>query len=204
MGWNLWIFRFDFQHHLNLLIMKLLLASLLLVIGFGAVSSAQSFRSLDKSPLDIAYLPDNFAHDREAGQKAIVKVYYSQPQKNGRDIFGGKVPYGKVWRTGANESVEFKTYQDITFGGKKLKSGTYSLFTIPGEKEWTIIINADLDYWGAYSYQEKNDVLRVKVAPSAIDKVVEAFSIRFEDQANNTAVMRLAWDKTIVEVPIAY
>ena len=184
--------------------MKQLLASLLLVIGFGAVSSAQSFRSLDKSPLDIAYLPDNFAHDREAGQKAIVKVCYSQPQKNGRNIYGGIVPYGKVWRTGANEAVEFKTYQDITFGGKKLKSGTYSLFTIPGENEWTIIINADLDYWGAYSYQEKNDVLRVKVASSAIDKVVEAFSIRFEDQANNTAVMRLAWDKTMVEVPIAY
>lgn len=184
--------------------MKHLLASLLLVIGFAGVSSAQSFRSLDKSPLDIAYLPDHFAHDREAGQKAIIKVYYSQPQKNGRDIFGSKVPYGKVWRTGANEAVEFKTYQDITFGGEKLKSGTYSLFTIPGEKEWTIIINADLDYWGAYSYQEKNDILKVKGIPSSLDKVVEAFSIRFEDQGNNTAVMRLAWDQTMVEVPIAY
>lgn len=184
--------------------MKQLLASLLLVIGFGTVSSAQSFRSLDNSPLDIAYLPDNFAHDREAGQKAIVKVVYSQPQKNGRDIFGSKVPYGKVWRTGANEAVEFKAYQDISIAGKKLKAGTYSFFTIPNEKKWTIILNSDLDYWGAYSYQEKNDVLRVKVAPSSLDKVVEAFSIRFEDQGNNSAIMRLAWDQTMVEIPIAY
>lgn len=184
--------------------MKTIFFTLVLVIGFSLVVSAQSFRSIDKSPLDVAYLPDHFAHDREAGQKAIVKVYYSQPQKKGREIFGSKVPYGKVWRTGANEAVEFKAYQDVTFGGQDLKAGTYSLFTIPGEKEWTIIINSDLDYWGAYSYEEKNDVMRVKVAASSLDEAVEAFSIRFEDLGNNSAVMRLAWDKTLVEVPIAY
>ena len=184
--------------------MKAILFTLVLGIGFNIAVSAQSFRSLDKSPLDVAYLPDHFAHDREAGQKAIIKVYYSQPQKKGREIFGSKVPYGKVWRTGANEAVEFKAYQDITLGGQDLKAGTYSLFTIPGEKEWTIIINSDLDYWGAYSYEEKNDVMRVSVVASSIDEVVEAFSIRFEDLSNGSAVMRLAWDNTLVEVPISY
>ena len=184
--------------------MKAIFFTLVLVIGFSIVVSAQSFRSIDKSPLDVAYLPDHFAHDREAGQKAIVKVYYSQPQKKGREIFGGKVPFGKVWRTGANEAVEFKAYQDITLGGEALKAGTYALFTIPGEKDWTIIINTDLDYWGAYSYAEKNDVLRVMVPSSSLDEVVEAFSIRFEDLGNSSAVMRLAWDKTLVEVPIGY
>lgn len=166
--------------------------------------SAQSFRSLDKSPMDVAYLPDNFAHDRDPGQKAVVKVYYSQPQKKGREIFGFKVPYGKVWRTGANEAVEFKAYQDIEIGGKKLKAGTYSLFTIPGEKQWTVIINSDLDYWGAYSYNEDKDVLRVTVDSKSLSEVVEAFSIRFEDQGGKKAVMRMAWDKTLVEVPLAY
>ncbi|GJM30765.1 MAG: hypothetical protein DHS20C17_34000 [Cyclobacteriaceae bacterium] len=176
----------------------------LTLIAASFALSAQSFRSLDKSPLDVAYLPDHFAHDRKAGQTAIVKVYYSQPQKNGRDIFGAKVPYGKVWRTGANEAVELKAYQDIKISGNDLKAGTYSLFTIPEEKEWTIIINSDLDYWGAYSYNKDHDVFRVKVPVKSLSETVEAFSIRFEDLGNNTAVMRLGWDKTVAEVPISY
>lgn len=186
------------------LIMKFLFFFLVLFIGVNNLTSAQSFRSLDKSPLDVAYLPDNFAHDRDPGQKAIIKVYYSQPQKKDREIFGEKVPYGKVWRTGANESIEFKAYQDIALGGKSLKAGTYSFFTIPGEKKWTIILNSDIDYWGAYSYNEKNDVLRVQVAASSLTEVIEAFSIRFEDLGKKSAVMRLAWDKTLVEIPITY
>jgi hypothetical protein len=68
------------------------------------------------------------------------------------------VPYGKVWRTGANEATEIKFYQDVDLGGKKVKAGSYSLFTIPGEKEWVGDLNTDLDYWGAYKYNEKNDV----------------------------------------------
>ncbi|MEO9803950.1 MAG: DUF2911 domain-containing protein [Reichenbachiella sp.] len=184
--------------------MKHLIYSLLLVAISSTLLQAQSFRSLDKSPMDVAYLPDNFAHDRSPGEKAIIKIYYSQPQRNGRDIFGTKVPYGKVWRTGANENPEIKVYQDITLGGKKLKAGTYSLFTIPGEKEWTLIINSDLDYWGAYSYKQENDVLRVNVPSASTSDVVEAFSIRLEDKGNKSAVLRLAWDKTMIEVPVGY
>lgn len=184
--------------------MRHLLYSLALIAFASISTSAQSFRQPDKSSLDAAYLPDNFAHDRKSGEKAIIKVYYSRPLKKGREIFGTKVPYGKVWRTGANEAVEFKAYQDISIDGKKLKAGTYSLFTIPGEKEWTIIINSDLDYWGAYSYNEKNDVLRVSVPAGSLSKVVEAFSIHLEDKGNKSAVMKLAWDKTVVEVPLTY
>ena len=103
---------------------------------FGLLVSAQSFRGLDRSPLDMAYFPDNFAHDRGAEDKAIVRVIYSRPQKKGREIFGNKVPYGKVWRTGANEAPELKVYQDITLSGKEVKAGTYALFTLPGENEW--------------------------------------------------------------------
>lgn len=184
--------------------MKFITVSFAFLLILGNTAIGQSFRSPDKSPLDVAYFPDHFAHDRKEGQKAIVKVYYSQPQKKDREIFGKKVPYGKVWRTGANEAVEFKAYQDISIGGEKLAAGTYSLFTIPGEKEWTIIINTDLDYWGAYRYKQENDVLRVVVPSKSMDKVVEAFSIRFAEAGDNAAVMRLAWDQTLVEVPIAY
>lgn len=112
--------------------------------------------------------------------------------------------YGKVWRLGANEAVEFKAYQNLTLGGEKLKAGNYSMFAIPGEAEWTIICNSDLDYWGAYSYNEKNDVIRFTVPTKSLPEVVETFSIRFEDLGNSDAVMRIAWDQTMVEIPVKY
>jgi len=161
-------------------------------------------RGLDKSPLDIAYLPHNYAHDREPGEKVIAKVVYSRPQKKDRVVFGGIVPYGKVWRTGANENTEIHFYQDITIGGEKVKAGTYSLFTIPGEKTWTIILNSNMDYWGAFSYNEENDVLRTQVEAGGNEEVVEAFTIQFATTDGESAIMKLAWDKTLVEVPIGY
>src|SRR5215217_3111 len=121
----------------------------LLLICIAFTSQAQKFKGLDKSPRDIAYFPDGFAHDRKDGDKALVKVSYSRPFLKGREIFGKQEPYGKVWRVGADEATEIKFYQDATFGDKKVKAGTYSLFSIPGEKEWTVILSSDLDYWGA-------------------------------------------------------
>ncbi|MEJ7683236.1 MAG: DUF2911 domain-containing protein [Segetibacter sp.] len=149
----------------------------------------------------MAYFPDNFAHDRKPGEKAIVRVTYSRPKKNGREIFGKLVPYGKVWRTGANEATEIKFYQDVELGGKKVKAGSYALFTIPGEKEWTIILSNDLDYWGAYSYNDKNDVLRVTALPTELNSTVENFTIQFASKEEKQGVMKLAWEKTAVEVP---
>ncbi len=182
--------------------MKRLFFSTILVILFCNASFAQTFTGPDKSPMDMAYYPDNFAHDRKPGQKAMIRVTYSRPQKNNREIFGKLVPYGKVWRTGANEATEIKFYRDVELGGKKVKAGSYSLFTIPGEKEWTIILNSDLDYWGAYSYNEKHDVLRVMAPATSLSNSVEDFTIQFENKDAGTPVMKLAWDKTVAEVPI--
>ena len=84
-----------------------------------------------------------------------VKITYSQPHKHGRDIFGSLVPFGQVWRTGANEATELTLSRDIKINGLDLKAGTYSLFTIPGKDAWTILINADLGLWGAYNYNSK-------------------------------------------------
>jgi hypothetical protein len=165
---------------------------------------AQNFRKVDKSPLDYAYFPDHFAHDRKEGDKAIVRVTYSRPSRNDREVFGKLVPYGKVWRTGANENAEIKFYQDVELAGKKVKAGTYSLFTIPGEREWTIILNNDLDYWGSFTYNEKNDVLRVTAPMSALNEPLENFSIQFENKGDKQAAMKLGWDKTVVEVPFKY
>lgn len=184
--------------------MKKIILSFLLLIGVSYFSQAQSFRGPDKSPMDVAYLPDNFAHDRKAGEEVIAKAYYSRPGKSDRVVFGGIVPYGIVWRVGANEAVEFKAFKDLTMGGKSLEAGTYSLFAIPGEEEWTIIVNSDLDYWGAFKYDESKDVIRFTVPTKSLSEVVESFSIKFEDLGSGNAVMRFGWDQTMVEIPIAY
>ncbi len=181
--------------------MKRILFPAIFILLLSPVIYAQNFPGLDQSPLDMAYFPDNFAHDRKPGQSPIVRVIYSRPQTNGREIFGKLVPYGKVWRTGANEATEIKFYQDVELAGKKVKAGIYSLFTIPGEKEWTIILNSDLDYWGAYSYNPKNDVLRVTASASQLNTVIESFTIQFDTKGDQQGIMKLAWDKTLVEVP---
>ncbi len=175
-------------------------------------ANAQKMRGIDKSPMDMAYYPDNFAHDRKFAPKligdmpAIVRVTYSRPAKKDREIFGTKiVPYGEVWRLGANESTEIKFYQDVTIQGKKVKAGTYSLFAIPTATEWTIILNKDLDFWGAYSYNKDNDVLRVSVPTKKTDEMIENFSIQCLKGSNDKeTIMKMAWDTTLVEVPISF
>lgn len=174
----------------------------LIIVAFAA--QAQKFRPLDKSPRDIAYFPDHFAHDRKDGEKALVKVLYSRPYLKGREAFGKLEPYGKVWRTGADESTEIKFYQDATFGGKKIKAGTYSLFTIPGEKEWTVILSSDLDYWGAYKYKEANDVLRITAPVRNAEAPIENFSIIFEKVSDTSAKMFMGWASSVVEVPVSF
>ena len=150
---------------------KLFTVALIAVAFMFAPSANAQFAGLQKSPTDIAYAKA----DRRA--KPTIKVIYIRPQKKGRDVFGGLVSYGKVWRTGADEATEIKLFKDYNVGGKTIKAGTYSLFTIPGKEEWTIILNSDLDDWGAYAYKEGNDVARIKVPVSQGKESVEAFSI---------------------------
>jgi hypothetical protein len=181
--------------------MKKILLATIFILLFAGTSVAQKLRAIDKSPMDMAYYPDNFAHDRKAGDKAIIRVTYGRPTKNGRVIFGQLVPYNAVWRTGANEATEIKLYEAIELAGQKVKAGSYALFTIPGEKEWTIILNSDLDYWGAYSYNASHDVLRITAPVIALTETVENFTIQFEKKGVNEGVMKLAWDNTLVTVP---
>ena len=169
-----------------------------------ACAVAQSFRASDKSPMDMAYFPDNFAHDRSDGDKAILRVTYSRPYKKGRNVFGGIVPFDKVSRTGANEVPEIKVYRDIKIGEQTLKAGVYALFTIPSKDGWTIIFSSDLDYWGAYSYNKDNDVLRAKAVLKSTNAVIEQFSIQFSEDGKNKGLMYFAWDTTIAELSFSY
>lgn len=133
-----------------------------------------------------------------------VKLTYSQPHKRDRDIFGELVPYGKVWRTGANEATEITLTGDILINQDTLKAGTYSVFTIPGKDQWTIIINEELGQWGSYNYNPESDVLRFDVPVENVQSVVwEPFTIAFE-QKNDKADLLMMWDKTKVTIPIEF
>lgn len=124
---------------------------------------------------------------------ATVTINYSKPSKRGRTIFGELEPYGKVWRTGANESTWIEFSKEVKIEGKKLAAGRYGLFSIPGENEWVIIFNSVSDKWGAFSYKDKNDVLRVTVKPTK-GAATEVFDISIADDGN----VVLAWDETKV------
>ena len=164
--------------------------SFVLVSFFTLNANAQKFPGLDKSPMDAAI------YRAERNGPALAKVVYSRPQLYGRAL-SSLAPDGKVWRTGANESTEITLYKDTTIGGKAIKAGTYTLFTIPGEKEWTVIINSSVDSWGSYSYDESKDVARVMAPVSSGEDSIEAFAIAFD----NDGTMYLGWDKVRVAVP---
>ncbi len=161
---------------------------------FTTEATAQKFSGLDSSPMDMAAYPASY---RESDKS--VRITYSRPQLKGRSL-ADLAPAGKVWRTGANEAAEITFYKNATVGGKAIKAGTYSLFTIPGDDEWTVILNSNLNQWGAYSYDSDADVARVTAKASTDDEELEAFSIAFDDDGN----MLMGWGTTRVSLPISY
>jgi hypothetical protein len=134
---------------------------------------------------------------------SYVKVTYCQPRKRGREIFGKLVPFGEVWRTGANEATEITLTKDTFIKGSLVPAGTYSIFTIPGKESWTVILNKDLGAWGAYNYNIKLDFLRFDVAVQTNTEVYEAFTMQF-DHRNSVADLLLLWDKTKISIPFQF
>lgn len=168
----------------------------LMVCGLlsSTFTNAQKFAKVDANPVDITYFVKGKV------PKPLVKVVYGRPVKNQEKVFGEQVPYDEIWRTGANEATEVKFYSDILFGSKLVKAGTYVLHTIPGEKEWTIILNSNTDTWGAFFYDDSKDVVRFKV-PAKQAKQIDVFSIGFKKSFNNS-FMVLAWDSTRINIPL--
>ena len=130
-----------------------------------------------------------------------VKVHYSSPRRRGRKIFGELVPYGELWRTAANEATEITLTGNLSVGGQELPAGTYSLFSIPGESEWTIIINGGLGQNGTAQYDEGQDVLRITVPSTQLDESHEAFTLTFEAKGAGADLV-LKWDRTQVALGI--
>ncbi|HVK96384.1 MAG TPA: DUF2911 domain-containing protein, partial [Flavisolibacter sp.] len=131
-----------------------------------------------------------------------MELIYSRPGIKGRKVFGDLVPYGKVWRTGANQATRIKFADDVTIAGQPLKAGEYAIFTVPNEKEWEIIINKGSENWGT-NYNQSADILRVKVKPEKLNDAVETFTMQFADVKPTTAALQIMWEKTGVTIPIA-
>jgi hypothetical protein len=173
----------------------LLIALLAIFLGTSSDITAQKFAKVDASPMDAAAFPSNW---REANK--LVKVVYSRPQLKGRTL-DKLAPNDKVWRTGANEAAEITFYKDVVFGGKAVTAGTYTLFTIPTNEDWTVIVSKQKNVWGSYFYDEKDDVVRVKGLVSTPDETIESFSIVFEGE-NNDSIMYLGWGDKVVSVSV--
>ncbi|MGP8021496.1 MAG: DUF2911 domain-containing protein [Limisphaerales bacterium] len=130
-----------------------------------------------------------------------IEVDYSRPGVKNRTIFGGIGPYGQVWRTGANQATRLTFSTPVKLEGHEIPAGTYALFTIPGENEWTIVINKDANQWGAFQYNEKDDVVRFKVTPvTLMDTRIETFTIEFNHIRDESAVLNLVWDNTVAPI----
>lgn len=136
----------------------------------------------------------------------ILEIFYNRPYKKDRQIFGGLVPFGEVWRTGANEATTFTTSKDILVDGSLLPAGKYTLWTIPMESSWKVIFNAEMYPWGITTDQRpsrlpQHDVLVVELPVRRLKEPVEQFTIDFTD-SHDFILLNLAWDRTLVRVPI--
>jgi len=145
--------------------------------------------------------PPASAECRFADGKTI-KVDYSSPRMRGRKIFGGLVPYGQIWRTGANEATTFVTDADLTVGGKSIPAGSYTIYTIPNEEKWTLILSKKTGQWGIPYPGESSDLLRADMQVSKVTAPVENFTVSFAP-AGNSCTLNLEWELTRASVEFA-
>jgi len=129
------------------------------------------------------------------------QLEYSSPGVKKRPIWGALVPYGTVWRTGANEATKLTVSRDFQFGGKAVKAGIYAIYSIPGKASWTVILNGDGETWGT-EYQEKNDIARVSVKPTRLPAMRERLAFIFSDTTDEATSLDLEWERLRVRVPI--
>ena len=130
-----------------------------------------------------------------------ITVVYSRPSVKGRSIFGGIVPFGQVWRTGANQATKITFSTPVKLEGNEIPAGTYSLFTIPGEQQWTVIISKNVNQWGSFQYSTNDDLVRFPVTPVSLrDTSVETMAFEFNRIRDEAALFELVWDRTVVPI----
>lgn len=131
-----------------------------------------------------------------------IEIVYSRPGAKGRTMLGKVEEYGKVWRTGANRATTISFSTNVKLGGKDVPAGKYALFTIPGEKEWTVILSKDAEQSGAFEYKESDDFARFAVKPVKMHDPVETFEIGINDIRDDSATINLTWEKTRVPIKL--
>jgi hypothetical protein len=182
---------------------------LLLIFAFTSLNlAAQNGRTpaIDKSPMDMSYYPANYPilkMQEKLTEPLMARVIYSRPAKNGRTVFGELIEYGTIWRLGANEATELELFRDAKIGTVKVKKGRYSLYAIPTEKNWTLIINRDTDTWGAFKYDQKKDIARITIPVEKTSEITECFTMFFE-KAGTGANLLIYWDNYKAVVPIQF
>src|SRR4029079_14717787 len=184
--------------------MKNILALILCFISFSCFAQTQP-TDLDKSPMDMNYSPQSYPILKMNGKitaQPNCRIVYRRPQKAGREIFGGIVSYGQLWRLGANEATEIEFFKNVKIDGKSVPKGRYTMYAICSETKWTIILNSEKDVWGLY-YNLKKDVLRTDVPVETNDKTIEAFTMYFEDAKDGTNLI-IMWDTAKVSMPIKF
>jgi hypothetical protein len=166
----------------------------------GAILSGPALAQNQQGPRINTPAPSPTATLKQKVGFTDVEVVYARPGVKDPKIFGGLLPHGEVWRTGANTATKITFSTPVKIGGKELAAGSYALFSIPDANEWTVIFNKVTGEWGAYSYKQENDALRVKAKPVTLSQPVETFTIDINDIRTESATLNLIWEKTRVPV----
>ncbi|MEO6252072.1 MAG: DUF2911 domain-containing protein [Ferruginibacter sp.] len=172
--------------------MKKILLSAMAIAAFTLLSTAQVKMP---APSPTQTVKQDFAI-------GSIELTYSRPTAKGRKIFGDLVPYNKLWRTGANAATKIVFTEPVEFGGKRVDTGTYVLYTIPGRDSWEIILNKGLKNWGIDGYKETEDVVRITTSSYKVKNKVESFTMEFSDVKAETCVLEIKWEKTGVAIPV--
>lgn len=173
----------------------------IILLSFIIIQSL-SISAQEKVQIKLTSASPSATFQQEIGSSTI-KMAYSRPLARERKIFGELVPFGKLWRTGASDCTTISTNEDITFGENILKTGTYSIFSIPSENEWTIIINSDITLHGETGYDEKKDVMRFTVPTEKTTNFYETFTIELNDiNSKGEGFLKIEWENTMVKIPM--
>ena len=184
---------------------KFLLVSVIVCCLFDTWAQTK-LPPVDKSPMDMCYYPVGYPLLKiqdKLTEPLIARLIYSRPQKNGRTIFGELVAYGEVWRLGANEATEIEFFTSVRIGSTKIKKGRYTLYCIPNQDKWTLILNKETDTWGAFKYDETNDIVRIDAPVQKQTDSLEFFAMAFEKSATGANLI-IGWDDSIASFPIDF
>lgn len=182
----------------------------LIILSFIAVSATKKQNKpleLDKSPMDISYFPTDYPLlklNGKAKEEPFARIIYSRPQKNGRTIFNGIVKLGEMWRLGANEATEIELFKPAIINKKVIAKGKYTLYCIPYEDKWTLILNKDNYCWGNFNYDLKKDVVRLDCKVQKTTEITEVFTVVFEETKTKTTHLNFMWDDVKVQLPITF